>query len=225
MSSPVIRPPECRQFSFFSAKEAEISICFMLMYADFHGYGSLSDSTRTHLCNRAGWWALMSIHFPSVAGVKPIQHTPFSQWNRCRAPIKTNCLWRSACLHCNVVCKLPLPSTSLKTNTRAGESGVSDSSCCQQAVENQEVCVGAKWTQLVRSGPIWVTFGTIITAVFALRAAYLQQTAESAAFSWLACPVKPNQVQLNSHHTLHIWPPWAWSKKRIKKSRITRALG
>lgn len=67
--------------------------------------------------------------------------------------------------------------------TCAGESRVSDSSCCQQAVENQEVFVGVKWTQLVRSGPMWVTFGTIITAVFALRAAYLQQTAESAASS------------------------------------------
>lgn len=48
--------------------------------------------------------------------------------------------------------KIPVTLNVIKNKyTSASESGVSDSSCCQQAVENCEVLVHAKWTQLVRS--------------------------------------------------------------------------
>lgn len=74
------------------------------MYADFHGYESLTESDNTvHMHPFMQLCRVMSINFPSVAGVKPIQQSPFSQQNRCRAPIKINCLWRSACLHCKLV--------------------------------------------------------------------------------------------------------------------------
>lgn len=76
----------------------------------------------------------------------------------------------------------------------------------KQAVENREMFVGAKWTELDRSGPNRVACGTI-TAGFVSRAAYLQQTAESAASSRFTCSVAANQVLLNSDHILHIWPP------------------
>ena len=47
----------------------------MVGYEDFHGYGSLTEWHS--LCGH--FYAIMQVDEPSVAGVKPIQHAPFSQ--------------------------------------------------------------------------------------------------------------------------------------------------
>lgn len=145
--------------------------------------------------------------FSSVAGVKPIQHTPFSQQNGCRAPIKINYFWRSASLHCNIVCKILLPSTSLKTNThvlvKVEFLTVLAFSRLKRIMRCLWVQSGLSWSYQVRSE--WPVVPLLLDSRHEL-----QQTAESAASSWLTCPVKTNQVLLNSNHTLDIWPPWAW---------------
>lgn len=123
---------------------------------------------------------VMSIHFPSVAGVKPIQHTPFSHQNGCRAPIKINYFWRSASLHCNIVCKILLPSTSLKTNTHVLVKVEFLTVLAFSRLERIMRCLwvqsGLSWSYQVRSE--WPVVPLLLDSRHEL-----QQTAESAASS------------------------------------------
>lgn len=176
------------------------------MCADFHGYGSLTEwqqCTCTHLCNRARWWAF--IFQCSWCGTYST-YTIFST-ERVQSSIKINYFWRSASLHCNIVCKILLPSTSLKTNTHVLVKVEFLTVLAFSRLERIMRCLwvqsGLSWSYQVRSE--WPVVPLLLDSRHEL-----QQTAESAASSWLTCPVKTNQVLLNSNHTLDIWPPWAW---------------
>lgn len=134
-------------FFFLSAKEAEISILF-------HAHAwrlslwipEWQHSANTHI------HAIMQGDEHSFSNCSWCE-TYSTYTIFCRAPIKRNCIWRSASCHCNVVCKILLPSTSLETNAHVlVKAEFSDSSCCQQRIVRcLRVQSGLSWSNRVRS--------------------------------------------------------------------------
>lgn len=120
--SPVIRPPESRQFFFLQKKQKYQFVSCSCMQTFMVIEPRLRVVTRTHSC----------INFP--------------KWGWCETystyTIKVNCLWRPCSLHCNVVCTVLLPLTSFKTHV--SKRRFWQSSLSADWRESQGVC----WTRL-----------------------------------------------------------------------------